>query len=351
MTALPRDRSDDRHGDHPGRLRRLGGRRRGLGVRLGAAGRRRTRSRAIRHAVELGHQLDRHRRDLRPRPLRGGRRPRRSRTSRAADRPLRLHQVRASTPTRPTRCGRRAAYGEPASLRREVEAQPAPAAGRAHRPLPDALAGGGRAPRSRTTGACSCDFAAAGQDRRGRPVATTASTCSSAAEALGHVDSLQPPFSLINRRAGADVIPWCAAHGTGVIVYSPMQSGLLTGSFTRERVAGARPRRLAQRSAEFPGRRPQRGTSPSPTRCSPIAERHGVRRRRGRRRLDAGLARRHRRDRRGAQPRAGRRLDRPRRTLGLDDEDLAEIAAAVERTGAGRARSARPPEPGARALP
>jgi aryl-alcohol dehydrogenase-like predicted oxidoreductase len=56
------------------------------------------------------------------------------------------------------------------------------------------------------------------------------------AERVRHVDSLQPPFSLINRQAGADVIPWCAAHGTGVIVYSPMQSGILTDAFSRERV-------------------------------------------------------------------------------------------------------------------
>jgi len=56
------------------------------------------------------------------------------------------------------------------------------------------------------------------------------------AEAVRHVDSLQPPFSLINRAAGSDVIPWSARHGTGVIVYSPMQSGLLTDSFTPDRV-------------------------------------------------------------------------------------------------------------------
>jgi aryl-alcohol dehydrogenase-like predicted oxidoreductase len=56
-------------------------------------------------------------------------------------------------------------------------------------------------------------------------------------EALGHVDSLQPPFSLINRAAAADVIPWCRRHGTRVIVYSPMQTGLLSGRFTRERAA------------------------------------------------------------------------------------------------------------------
>jgi aryl-alcohol dehydrogenase-like predicted oxidoreductase len=57
------------------------------------------------------------------------------------------------------------------------------------------------------------------------------------AEAVGHVDSLQPPFSMIDRAAGADVIPWCFEHDTGVIVYSPLHSGLLTGHFSAERVA------------------------------------------------------------------------------------------------------------------
>jgi aryl-alcohol dehydrogenase-like predicted oxidoreductase len=56
-----------------------------------------------------------------------------------------------------------------------------------------------------------------------------------AAEALGHVDTLQPPFSAIKRDVAAAELPWCAAHETGVIVYSPMQSGLLSGRFTRER--------------------------------------------------------------------------------------------------------------------
>ena len=56
-------------------------------------------------------------------------------------------------------------------------------------------------------------------------------------ERVRHVDSLQPPFSMIRREAAADVIPWCDSHGTGVIVYSPMQSGLLTDRFTAERVS------------------------------------------------------------------------------------------------------------------
>jgi aryl-alcohol dehydrogenase-like predicted oxidoreductase len=60
-------------------------------------------------------------------------------------------------------------------------------------------------------------------------------------EAIRHVDSLQPPFSVIHREAAAREIPWCAEHKTGVICYSPMQSGLLTDGFTAESV-----RKLAQ---------------------------------------------------------------------------------------------------------
>lgn len=56
-------------------------------------------------------------------------------------------------------------------------------------------------------------------------------------EAIRHVDSLQPGFSMIRRDLGAKEIPWCAAHETGVIVYSPMQSGILTDAFSAERVA------------------------------------------------------------------------------------------------------------------
>ncbi|RJO73715.1 aldo/keto reductase [Nocardia panacis] len=58
-----------------------------------------------------------------------------------------------------------------------------------------------------------------------------------AAEQIAHVDVIQPPFSAINRSAAAE-IAWANTHGTGVIVYSPLQSGLLTGAFSAERVAG-----------------------------------------------------------------------------------------------------------------
>jgi aryl-alcohol dehydrogenase-like predicted oxidoreductase len=52
--------------------------------------------------------------------------------------------------------------------------------------------------------------------------------------AMRHVDSLQPPYSLIDRDARDELIPWCRAHGVGVVVYSPMASGLLTGKFDRD---------------------------------------------------------------------------------------------------------------------
>lgn len=74
-----------------------------------------------------------------------------------------------------------------------------------------------------------------------------------AAAAAGPVDALQPPLSLIRRDAAADVIPWSAAHGAGVIVYSPMASGLLTGSFTAERAAALDADDWRSRSAQFTG--------------------------------------------------------------------------------------------------
>jgi aryl-alcohol dehydrogenase-like predicted oxidoreductase len=60
-------------------------------------------------------------------------------------------------------------------------------------------------------------------------------------EAIRHVDSLQPPFSMIDRTA-ADRIEWCAANETGVICYSPLQSGLLTDAFSEQRIALMDPR-------------------------------------------------------------------------------------------------------------
>lgn len=55
-------------------------------------------------------------------------------------------------------------------------------------------------------------------------------------EEIHHIDSVQPPLSMVQRGALRGVIPWAAAHQTGVIVYSPMASGLLTGAFDRDRI-------------------------------------------------------------------------------------------------------------------
>lgn len=57
------------------------------------------------------------------------------------------------------------------------------------------------------------------------------------AKALAPITSLQPPYSLINRSVEEDILPYCLREGIGVIVYSPMASGLLTGAMTRERAA------------------------------------------------------------------------------------------------------------------
>jgi aryl-alcohol dehydrogenase-like predicted oxidoreductase len=57
------------------------------------------------------------------------------------------------------------------------------------------------------------------------------------AKAIAPVTSLQPPYSLVNREVENDTFPYCLREGIGVIVYSPMASGLLTGAMTRERAA------------------------------------------------------------------------------------------------------------------
>jgi aryl-alcohol dehydrogenase-like predicted oxidoreductase len=51
------------------------------------------------------------------------------------------------------------------------------------------------------------------------------------------VDSVQPPLSLLVRGVRATVLPWAAEHGTGVLCYSPLASGLLTGALDRAALA------------------------------------------------------------------------------------------------------------------
>jgi len=56
-------------------------------------------------------------------------------------------------------------------------------------------------------------------------------------QSIARITSLQPPYSLIRRDVESAQLPWCQRENVGVIVYSPMASGLLTGAMTRERVA------------------------------------------------------------------------------------------------------------------
>jgi aryl-alcohol dehydrogenase-like predicted oxidoreductase len=55
--------------------------------------------------------------------------------------------------------------------------------------------------------------------------------------AIAPVTSLQPPYSAVSPEVQDAQLPYCQQHGIGVLVYSPMKSGLLTGKMTRERVA------------------------------------------------------------------------------------------------------------------
>ena len=54
---------------------------------------------------------------------------------------------------------------------------------------------------------------------------------------IDRVDTLQPPYSLIHPDVDDQILPFCKKNGIGVIVYSPMMSGLLSGRMTRERIA------------------------------------------------------------------------------------------------------------------
>jgi aryl-alcohol dehydrogenase-like predicted oxidoreductase len=54
---------------------------------------------------------------------------------------------------------------------------------------------------------------------------------------IAPITSLQPPYSAISPEVENEILPYCEQHGIGVIVYSPMKSGLLTGKMTKERVA------------------------------------------------------------------------------------------------------------------
>jgi aryl-alcohol dehydrogenase-like predicted oxidoreductase len=94
-------------------------------------------------------------------------------------------------------------------------------------------------------------------------------------EAVRHVDSLQPPLSLIRRQAAETEIRWCAAHSTGVIGYSPLQSGLLTERFSENRIQALPKDDWRRRSADFKPPRLARNLALRDA-LRPIARQHGT---------------------------------------------------------------------------
>ena len=153
------------------------------------------------------------------------------------------------------------------------------------------------------------------------------------AERIGHVDTLQPHLSAIGRDAAAAELPWCARHGTGVIVYSPMHSGLLTGSFTVERAERLGSDDWRSRAPEFTGTA-LRSNLALAAALEPIARRH--------RATVAAVAVAWALAWPGVTgaivgARSPQQVDgwRPAATLTLTDADLDEVAGAIARTGAG----------------
>jgi aryl-alcohol dehydrogenase-like predicted oxidoreductase len=71
------------------------------------------------------------------------------------------------------------------------------------------------------------------------------------AQAIAPVTSLQPPYSLIRRDVEREILPYCKEQNIGVIVYSPMGSGLLSGTMTRERIAALPESDWRTRSDQF----------------------------------------------------------------------------------------------------
>ena len=70
-------------------------------------------------------------------------------------------------------------------------------------------------------------------------------------QTIAPVTSLQPPYSLLRREVEPDVLPYCAANNIGVLAYSPMGSGMLTGAMTRERVKSLPEDDWRRRSPQF----------------------------------------------------------------------------------------------------
>ena len=71
------------------------------------------------------------------------------------------------------------------------------------------------------------------------------------AHAIAPVESLQPPYSMLRRAIETDILPFCLEQNIGVIVYSPMLSGMLSGAMTRERALNLPPDDWRRNNKEF----------------------------------------------------------------------------------------------------
>jgi aryl-alcohol dehydrogenase-like predicted oxidoreductase len=68
---------------------------------------------------------------------------------------------------------------------------------------------------------------------------------------IAPITSLQPPYSIVAREVEEDILPFCMRNNIGVIVYSPMYSGLLAGAMTRQRIANFAPDDWRRRDQNF----------------------------------------------------------------------------------------------------
>ena len=162
-----------------------------------------------------------------------------------------------------------------------------------------------------------------------------------AAESVGNVDAIQPQFNLIHRDAADDVFLWAREHESGVIVYSPMASGLLTGAFSAERAASLEPGDWRRGHPDFATPALSANLALAAA-LRPIAVRHGV--------TPAAIAVAWTLWFPGVTGAiVGARLPRqvdgwlPAANLELKEDDLADIAAAVRATGAGTGPVSPPP--------
>lgn len=95
------------------------------------------------------------------------------------------------------------------------------------------------------------------------------------AAAIAPINSLQPPYSLIRPEVENEILPYCQEHNIGVIVYSPMYSGLLSGKMTAERIKNMPSDDWRQRDPEFQPPRLEQNLRLVAS-LAEIGERHGV---------------------------------------------------------------------------